>query len=160
MPSPVMKRPATAREVPGESQNSGNPRSAANRVAASRTAAGRVCANLLLAIRPTSIAAKNAVREVAAAGRARPVPSARKSAPQYPTHHSEATPSATSAQNDQYSGGRVASSAGASSFAGGSSGREKQRAASSTRATTGKTSAARQPSPEAAVAPTSSGAAI
>ena len=43
---------------------------------------GQHAASRLLAIRPTSIAAKKAVREVAAAGRVRPVPSARKSAPQ------------------------------------------------------------------------------
>src|ERR671920_551482 len=96
MPSPVRKRPARAKRVPGEIQNSGNPRSATKRVMARRIAGGSVRAKRLLAIRPTSIAAKKAVREVAAAGRVRPVPSARKSAPQYPTHHSEATPSATS----------------------------------------------------------------
>src|SRR5829696_7728383 len=98
-----------------------------------RPAGGSVRARRLLAIRPTSIAAKKAVREVAAAGRVRPVSSARKSAPQYPTHHSEATPSATSVQNAQESGGRVGPSAGASSlaaFGGRARVREKKRAAS------------------------------
>ena len=96
-----MARPARVKIMPGENQNSGNPRSAAKSVAARRTAGGRVRASRLLATRPTSIAAKKTVKEVAAAGRVRPVPSARKSAPQYPTHHSEATPSATSAQRAQ-----------------------------------------------------------
>src|SRR5919107_818361 len=101
MPSPVTKRPARARGVAGESQNRGNPRSARQRVPARRAAGGIERASRLLAILPASIAAKKALREVAAAGGVRPVPSARKSAPQYPTHHSEATPSATSAQNAQ-----------------------------------------------------------
>src|SRR5918998_2436410 len=107
IPSPVTKRPARAGVVPPESQNSGKPTRATHRVAAKSVVEGTARASRLPRRRPASMATKKRVRTAAAPGRVKPALSSRKSAPQYPTHHSEATPKETRAQNAQYRGGNV-----------------------------------------------------
>src|SRR5918998_783407 len=163
MPNPVTERPTRVGAVPPESQNRGKPARATQRVAARSVVGGRARARRLPRRRPASMAAKKRVRAVAAPGRVRPAPPARKSAPQYPTHHSEATPKVTRAQNAQYRGGNARGPVGAppspaTSRSGGPGDRETERAARRASAATGATRAGRQPRPDAAKAPTSSGA--
>src|ERR687893_18386 len=163
MPNPVRKRPRRVGAVPPESQNRGKPARATQRVAARSVAGGRARARRLPRRRPASMATKKRVKAVAAPGRVRPAAPARKSAPQYPTHHSDPTPKVTSAQNAQYRGGNARGPfstlpSPATSRSGGPDDREKERAARRASAATGATSAGRQPRPDAANAPTSSGA--
>src|SRR4028118_1067510 len=166
MPNPVRKRPTRVEAVAPESQNRGKPAKATQRVAARSVAGGRARARRPPRGRPATTATTKRVRAVAAPGRVRPAPPARKSAPQYPTHHSEPTPSVTRSQNAQYRGGNARGPGGAPPVSPATSrsadpcGREKERAARRASAATGVTSAARQPRPDAAKAPTSSGAAL
>src|SRR5918998_1438663 len=146
MPNPVKKRPRRVGAVPPESQNRGKPAKATQRVAARSVAGGR--ARRLPRRRPANMATKKRVRAVAAPGRVRPAPPARKSAPQYPTHHSEPTPRVTRAQNAQYRGGNARGPVGAppspaTSRSGGPGDRETERAARRASAATGATSAGR-----------------
>src|ERR687893_2335636 len=162
MPSPVTKRPRRVGAVPPESQSRGKPARATQRVAARSVAGGRARARRLPRRRPASMATKKRVRAAADPERVRPPP-ARKSAPQYQTHHSDPTPKVTSAQNAQYRGGNARGPVGAppspaTSRSGGPADRKKERAARRASAATGATSAGRQPRPDAAKAPTSSGA--